>query len=66
LTLTIVGNIDVESTIKLIENIEQSISDVQPYPVDLFTEDKAVSGRHSYHEASFAIIGCPKITFTSN
>jgi len=55
LTLTIVGNIDVEETFKLIENIEQSISDVKPYPVDLFIEDTEVSGRHTYHEASFAI-----------
>jgi predicted Zn-dependent peptidase len=55
LTLTIVGNIDVESTLKLIENIEHSISDVQPYPGDLFIEDTSISGRHTYHEASFAI-----------
>jgi predicted Zn-dependent peptidase len=55
LTLTIVGNIDVESTLKLIENIEHSISNVQPYPGDLFIEDTSISGRHTYHEASFAI-----------
>ena len=55
LTLTIVGNIEVETTINLIEHIEQSIRDVQPYPIEVFVEDTAVSGQHTFHEASFAI-----------
>lgn len=55
MTLVIVGKIDVEKTLHLIQDIQNQFPNREPLPVQTISEIKTIKGEHVYHEKAFDI-----------
>jgi predicted Zn-dependent peptidase len=55
LVLTIVGNVDIASTISLLETIEKAFPSFEGYPIIKVKEDTLVTGVRQRHDLSYAI-----------